>query len=196
MHGYTTDLSPRIRVFFVLALLSVVVTVACQPLITRIPTEWSGLVPIPTSWGVFLLLFLGFDRYLWKMRLVRWMFGLRVPNLSGVWSGSLYSSYDEQAVEHPVTVTVDQDWTRISIVLETDTSRSVSVSAAITERVADPTSFSYEYRNEPKRSRAPETMEMHYGSASLLIRSDDCLEGEYYSDPGRGEHGHFAVERQ
>jgi len=53
----------------------------------------------------------------------------------------------------------------------------------------------YDYLNEPK-SDAVETMQMHRGTARLVLAGADELEGDYYTGRGRKNAGSIRLRRK
>ena len=135
-----------------------------------------------------------FDRYVWRLSLLRTLKLIQLPDLNGTWVGEIESSYSQDGRAYQVSVVILQRWSRILVRLDTEYSRSRSVMAILRTIDLPNPELSYQYVNEPK-SRAPSTMEMHRGTATLeLIGSG--LEGDYYTGRGRGEIGTIKLQRQ
>ena len=99
-----------------------------------------------------------------------WPFrGLRlvtIPDLNGTWKGYLKSSYDQFTREYVATLEIKQTWTKISLALNTKTSSSKSLIAAIVNHAVEKPLLTYQYANEP-RVEAVQTMHVHRGTACL-----------------------------
>jgi hypothetical protein len=120
---------------------------------------------------------------------------VKVPNLNRTWNGYVTSSFDEHATKYDATLKIFQNWTRVSIVLETNYSKSSSLIAAIVTEDPNGMVLSYEYLNEPKPN-AKHTMHTHRGTAMLTIQSNrKALEGQYYSGRDRQNFGILKFER-
>ncbi len=154
------------------------------------PQWW---LSVPSFAGCYSGLHWLFDRYVWRLGLLRKLKLILLPDLNGTWVGEVKSSYDWDGSAHSVSAVIMQRWSKVVIRLETKNSRSRSISASL--RTTDLTNpeLSYQYINEPK-SNAPGTMAMHRGTATLeLIGSR--LEGDYYTGRGRGEVGTVTLSR-
>ena len=94
-----------------------------------------------------------------------------------------------------MTVNIHQSWTQISIILETDYSKSHSLIAAIV--IENPTGIllSYEYLNEPLPN-AKITMHTHRGTCRLTIKANEkVIVGDYYTGRDRQNYGGLRFER-
>ena len=153
--------------------------------------EW--WMSAPSFAGCYSILYWLFDRYVWKLGLLRKLNVLQLPDLNGRWVGGVESSYTEDGHVHSVSVVILQRWSKIAIRLETEHSRSRSIMASLKTNDLPNPELTYQYFNEPKSS-APDTMAMHRGTATLeLIGS--ALEGDYYTGRGRGEVGTIRLGR-
>lgn len=154
------------------------------------PQWW---LSVPSFAGCYSGLHWLFDRYVWRLDLLRTLKLIHLPDLNGKWVGEVDSSYTQDGRAHSVSVVILQQWSKILLRLETDHSRSRSITASLrTIDLLNP-ELSYQYVNEPK-SNAPGTMGMHRGTAILeLIGSN--LEGDYYTGRGRGEVGTIKLTR-
>jgi len=78
---------------------------------------------------------------------------------------------------------------KISICLETQHSKSRSLSASILVEDSNEIVLNYEYLNEPKPKARP-SMNIHRGTTRLILSSDFReLDGDYYSGRGRQNYG-------
>ena len=134
-----------------------------------------------------------FDLYGWRLRWLRTVKLISVPDLNGQWIGNVESSYDDGCQPRPVSATIQQRWSKMVISFEAEHSKSHSITANL--RVNDMTTpeLTYQYLSEPM-SNAPSTMEIHRGTATLLV-TESGLEGDYYSGRGRREHGTISLRR-
>ena len=203
MHPYTVQ-SARWKVIGVIMLVSVGVS----PLIQRILAYFQSLPPnivfgliLPSGLPTFLLftaLYILFKKSAWRWPIIRWF--VSQPDLNGTWTGSLESSYQNGSAEGMETdggkkqfprIEIDQDWSHIEIVLETEHSISHSTSATFRTNKTFP-ELVLTYVNNPKREPTTE-LDMHEGTNILRVtRGTDnqmILEGEYYTDEKRNNHG-------
>ncbi|MDE2836549.1 MAG: hypothetical protein OXL97_03445 [Chloroflexota bacterium] len=154
------------------------------------PQWW---LSVPSFAGCYSGLHWLFDRYVRRLGLLRKLKLIDLPDLNGRWVGEVKSSYNRDGSAHSVSAVILQRWSKVVIRLETEQSRSRSISASLrTGDLANP-ELSYQYVNEPK-SDAPGTMAMHRGTATLELVGSR-LEGDYYTGRGRGEVGTVALTR-
>jgi hypothetical protein len=146
-------------------------------------------------YGIFYGLF---DKYIWKWNVLRRFSIVRIPNLTGTWSGEVrpvetpgISSGLRVATE--ITITIRQSWTTISVNGQTRLSNSHSLSGSLL--TDEECSLSYEYVNEPSPA-ASTTMHTHRGVARLSL-NNTCTEfdGEYYSGRDRQNIGTIHLKR-
>lgn len=192
MHPYATTSSGRKTIYMVLGFLSVLLAWLIHQGLKHLNIEipWSLDVPLSPA-AIFGILFLLFDHYIWRWRILRPIVG--IPIFSGEWIVAGQSSFEKNTKAWSGTARICQTWTSISIVQETKDSRSVSLSASLT--VDDPLGpkLVYQYRNEPKNT-APKTMNIHYGTAvSILDVNAHTVSGQYYSGRGREQHGEMTL---
>ena len=143
-------------------------------------------------YGTFYALF---DKHLWRIRLIRRLGLVKVPDLEGRWLGSLTSSFDDHAKHRRLEVHIFQTWTQIVIVVKTADSRSRSCVAAIRVAELDGPALIYQYENEPQAS-AVKALHIHYGSAMLQLSDESLLSGDYYSGRDQWTNGRISCRRQ
>lgn len=190
MHPYSINLRERQVVYFVLAAISFGASLLVGRTLAYFqwgPPSW---LDVPGAFTIFGLLCWWFDKHIWRWSLVRWM-GVATPILSGHWSGVVHSSFDDFKEAHPVTVTVRQTWTTMSVMLTSRQSNSHSTTAAI--NMGPDQLLVYSFTNEPEVGTV-ETMHIHVGTAALRI-SGDKLSGEYYSGRDRQNIGNIELHR-
>jgi len=194
MHTYSTDSSEREQILLGLALLAVLLAWGLSRLLhfTQLTVPW--WFDAPSTMSFYGILFKLFDRRVWQCRMLRWIGLLKVPVLTGEWRGHVVSSFDGHKKPHEVRIRITQTWTRIAILLSSDTSSSHTLTAAIQVRAPEGVVLSYQYENQP-RPGAVKTMEIHLGTARLVFSDDRVLEGYYYSGRGRQEYGSIHLER-
>ena len=151
---------------------------------------WIG-VP-PSMAGIYSGAYWLFDRCVWRWGALRKIEFVKVPDLNGKWEGSVQSSYDDYSSAQCVSVVILQRWSKMSIRLDSMSSRSRSIAATLRTDHIDP-ELSYLYVNDP-RSNAQDTMNTHKGT-TILNLSGSTLEGDYYTDRGRREIGTITLDR-
>ena len=148
------------------------------------PQWW---VSVPSFAACYSALHFSFDRYVWRLPLLRKLQLNHPPVLGGKWDGEVESSYSQGDRTRAVKVVIVQRWSKMVLRLETEQSLSHSTTASLRSVDLPYPKLSYQYLNEP-RPNAPDTMAMHRGTANLELIGH-TLEGEYYTDRGRGEVG-------
>ena len=185
MHSYDTE--GREKVFATLAILSVVLAWLLHVGLDAIAFEPPWWLSVPSLAGFYSGLYWVFNRFLWKLGLIRKIGIIKIPDLNGEWIGNFESSYSQGTSAQQLSMFISQIWSKIVITLETEHSRSRSVVASLRADDLPNPELSYLYVNEPK-STAPSTMNMHRGTVILEVKVS-VLEGDYYTGRGRREIG-------
>ncbi len=194
MHPYATNPDERRYILVALVVLGILAAYGLHTALSTLQISAPWWLEVPSFLGFYGLLYVIFDRHLWKNRLVRRLGNVRTPNLNGTWDGHLTSSFDDGATKHEGTIKITQTWTRMGVTLEAQQSRSHSVVATFVIDDTD-TVLTYEYLNEPM-SQAKKTMHIHRGTAWLFMQPDsDTLQGRYYSGRGRQNFGSLRFTR-
>jgi hypothetical protein len=195
MHPYAVDSDERTHVVFLFAALSIILIWAVQHVLTYFAISFPWFICIPSPFAVFGLLWLFFDRYLWKFSILHSIGLIKTPDLSGEWHGDLQSSHDEYHTVHPISLKVDQNWTSICLFLHANVSSSQSEVASIYINDSTGPVINYLYLNDPN-PKTPKTMHIHRGTTTLRYdASKDTLEGSYYTDGKRKNYGEIRLER-
>ena len=185
MHPY--EVAGQAKVVVALAAASILIVWLIHVVLDVIDFDPEWWLSVPSFAGFYSGLYWLFDRYVWKLGLLRKLNLVQLPDLNGKWVGEVTSSYNRGGSAQPVSVVILQRWSKIFVKLESEQSRSWSITASLkTDDLPNP-ELSYQYVNEPK-SNAPGTMEMHRGTATLELSGSE-LEGDYYTGRGRGEVG-------
>ena len=191
MHSYETE--GRGRVVAAITGVSVLLVWLLHLGLGTIDFESQWWLSVPSFAGCYSGLYWLFDRYVWRLGLLRSLKLTQLPDLSGKWVGEVESSYTQDGRFHPVSVIILQRWSKMVIRLETEHSRSHSVTASLRTTDVPHAELSYQYVNEPN-SNAPSSMAMHRGTATIELTSSG-LEGDYYTGRGRGEVGTIKLRR-
>mgnify|MGYP000935742563 CR=1 FL=1 len=194
MHPYATDSHERKTVIYYLVLLSVIVAIGLNYLLNRYKVSLPFTIAAPSLAAFFGFFYATFNKYIWKISLLQKIGIVNVPNLSGSWSGYLQSSFDELKEKRPITVTIKQSWTYISVKLTANSSTSFSLAASVLIDVPDGPNLIYFYQNEPQPI-AEGTMTIHKGTNIFKLASQDHIEGEYYTGRGRMTFGLIYLDR-
>lgn len=189
MHPYSTDSNEKNSVPLLLVIASVLsawfLNRVLEVLQFTVPW-WIGAPSVVGFYGMFYTIF---DKYLWRLLVLRKIGLVKLPDLNGSWEGYIASSFDAHATKHDATIEIRQSWARISISLRTRISKSHSLTATILTENQNAVIISYEYQNEPM-PRAENTMHTHRGTARLTLEPENqAIEGEYYTGRDRQNFG-------
>ena len=195
MHDYAIDSRERVFVARILFMASALVSGVAAMLIPPDLTPMRWLLPIPSIALVFGVSYWAFDNWLWRWQFLRTLRLIGVPDLRGAWTGTIASSYTEFEHQQPVTVTIEQTWTKIVVRLNAAQSRSWSVTASVLTNAPEGVLLTYLFDNEPK-AEAVSDMQRFRGTTVLVSSSPDRLEGHYYTGRGRETHGSLKLSRQ
>jgi hypothetical protein len=183
MHPFATDSEERKLVLFVLALVSLFATWLLHVFISWIgqqtnfsPPWWLEIPSVLTFYGIFYEMF---DRWIWKMRIVKQVGLVRIPDLGGTWKGYLKTSYDDFKEEHQASLKIFQSWTRIGISQQAQSSKGESFAASILTKEPEAKRLFFMYRNTPQADSDP-NLHQHIGSAQLIL-AGGILSGDYYN---------------
>lgn len=191
MHSYETDGRGRVVAALTVGSLFLVWVLHLALEIIDFRPQW--WLSVPSFAGFYSALYWLFDRYVWRWGALRSVGLLALPDLNGIWTGEVNSSYGREGSTVSVSITILQRWSKLAITLETTDSRSRSIAATFRAEDAPRPELSYLYINEPKAT-APESMQTHRGTVSLGL-SGDRLEGDYYTGRGRREIGTLKLMR-
>lgn len=190
MNDYSMPGHPRERFVFCLA----AAAFSLMPLVTTL-NGWLGVSVVVSSFTLFSLLFMVFDRFIWRFTLIRRLFGL--PDLNGKWLcvGTQIDDNGKVTKEWQATTTIKQTWSHLSIALQTESSRSRSGPACIEFDKGHGYRLVYTYRNDPVPGE--KALVPHNGTCDLIF-SDDCesAEGVYFNDHNRRSFGRIKLTKQ
>lgn len=195
MHPYVSDSEISRNVSLALAGVAILLSWLLAKILATAGVQAPWWVDTPSVMGFYSIVYIVFDRWVWRVLAKRQI--INVPDLDGMWTGMLRSSHDDFASTRPVTMRIQQRWSRILIVVETAHSRSRStVAGLITDNPSEP-AIVYQFDNEPAPA-ATSTMHTHRGTATLRLRMDRgraVLEGDYYTSRDRTNYGELSLER-
>ena len=190
MHTYDVDSDERKVAIVALVLPSLGVAAAVHAATLLLDLGWLWLVDLPTPLGAFGLLYFWLEQWGLRSTWVRRALRIKTPMLAGDWTGTLWSSHDNESRDF--SLHIDQTWTRILVRGRGAHSASVSKTASILTAEALHPILVYTFLNTP-RADAVETMHMHHGTAThYLDEQANTLNGDYYT--GRDRHTHGTME--
>jgi SMODS-associating 2TM, beta-strand rich effector domain len=193
MHPYSTDSDRTRTTLLVLAILAIIGAWLLSRVFDALSLSPPWWLDTPSVLGMYGLLWKGYDRFAWRWRLGALRF-TDVPDLGGTWTGNVISARDEHT-SIPATLLITQTASRILVTLETATSRSHSVMAALNCQRGPYQGLHHSFENRP-RARAQSTMTPHSGQAHLRLSSDGRqLNGDYETDRHRGNVGEMSFSR-
>ena len=193
MHPYATDSDERRVIPLLLGLVALALGFLAHALITASDVDVPWWLDIPAPLALYGLLWSGFDRIAWHWSAWRRLKLIRTPDYRGDWVLEGQSDY-ESATRFSGRAGIRQTWTRMSIEVETEYSRSHTLTASV---LLDPSArplLMYEYLSEPKAGSV-DTLQAHRGTAWLELASDGNLSGEYYAGRGSRNAGTFRLTR-
>ena len=191
MHSY--DLEGRAKIYIGLAVLSIVPVWLLDTGLSAINYEPQWWLSTPSFAGFYSVLYWLFNCYVWRWSFLRKLGILNVPDLNGEWDGTIQSSYHENIAQQ-FTVTITQNWSKISIILENRGSRSRSNVASLKVSDSPFPELIYTYINEPKFN-SHDTMHTHRGVAFLEYKNLN-LEGGYFTGRDRNTYGQICLKRK
>lgn len=178
MHQYSVDYDRKI-IYFTL----VVISISLTSLINLIFT-FSHFGMSVTGFTIFGLVFVVFDKFLWKWRFLFKLGIVKTPNISGKWEGNLSSSYHDFKEEMPACIVIKQTWSSILISGNFNQSKSYSISANLETNNGGRTVLRYVYTNENNLAKSNGTMSSHSGLTTLeFTLNEGITEGKYYNEP-------------
>ena len=195
MHQYSTDKTNRERVIYVLVIVSVALSHMLKVLFSGTCTLLSNMIGNASSLAVFAetiqsaelipniigvpvvywILSKVFDKWLWKTRLMKMI--LKIPDLNGVWKGTLHSSYDE--MDYEMVLEIKQTWNRIQCTSKFKSSQSYSNVAALYSKGPEGDILYFGFHNQ---SNVVEIGNQQYDGYNILRLGGDELCGKYFND--------------
>lgn len=168
-------------------LLTAAVVWALLLLLQGVAVSPTWIRPFSTVIGVLMLLLAAFDLWLWRFNILQGWFVKR-PVLTGTWRAEIRSNWVDPSTGARIAaiagfMVVHQTFSRLSLCLMTDESRSDLLGAEVM-RSSDGTYRVFGvYTNEPRyavRFRSP----LHYGGLELRAAGSppERVEGHYWTD--------------
>lgn len=191
MHTYQAD--GREKVTVILAIASIFLAWALNVAFGTVNVILPWWVGPPSFMGGYAILSWMLEHHAWKWNVLRILGIVKIVNLHGEWEGFVKSSYDKYASKIPISVTIVQRWSKISIRIDASQSRSFSAFAMLKTRDIDRPQLLYMYENRP-RPEATTTMHAHGGTAALEFY-DGMLKGDYYTGRDRSTVGIIELRR-
>ena len=115
----------------------------------------------------------------WKWRIFKgWL--VDIPDLSGKWTGVMYSNYKTPPLEIPTEVEIFQTFFHTTVKLSTGESQSVSLVASFDiDKDKGIKRLIYSYHNIPKAT-VQDRSAIHYGTTILDISENEAVLSGFY----------------
>lgn len=206
-HGFSTDQPRRRRItLFAFGAAGVLIAHNLGSSIASL-TGYSIFANLTISFVLAsTVVYLVVSRVLWNLWPISKLIG-SPPDISGEWTGHLYTDTDEyddedvvavnelghDLVKMEVALRIKQSWDQILVELDGPNSPSKSTGATILFDHEPPT-ITYNYDNEGDDFQ--DELDQHAGTTTVEYDPEtETLEGTYYTGPNRENHGHLIVER-
>jgi len=205
VHNYSLDSDIKTKTVWILTIISVILIfiigiVANMFGINFIPLQINleNIIKIAIKLAsfslIFVLLYLLFDKFLWKTTFIKKIHG--IPDFNGKWEGNFISNrMDENSNNYTgsCNLIVKQTWGKISIVSNFEKSTSYSKSAYININGVDGITLSFDYNNKAEKTN-DSNLKQHNGHNDFTyIESENKLRGNYFNDKNRETNGIIEV---
>lgn len=189
MHEYSIKGHPRERYVFWIALVAIITV----PFIRQYGAIAGISVTISAS-AIFLILYLIWDKYLWKILGINRLY--KLPDLGGNWLCE-GSSIDADGKTHQWSgkVVIEQNWSKIAICVLTVTSRSRSSVATVEYDAGHGYRLIYGYQNQPASEQSE--LSVHRGHCDLVFNNElSNASGNYFNDAQRKTWGDIKLRKE
>lgn len=142
--------------------------------------DFTGILVSPVTMMIFYSCLKSlFKNFLWKRMLFVRILG--VPNLNGKWKGILHSTFDG-GKDVPMTLTIKQDWEKMSCYCEFPDTNSVSEALVINLDISNPSipKLMFKYQNQSYNSTET-LLQSHTGYNELIIEGSK-IKGFYFTN--------------
>lgn len=196
MHQYSSPNSLSKYFFLALSALSVLCAWLLHIVVQGFKLNTLWWIEFPSVLAFFGIFWRWFDRIGWQLTWLRRLFQIRIPILWGNWIVRAETEFENQTLLVEASAVIKQSWSRLSIVIEWENSKSSSVAASLHQLSLGEYELIYQYLNTPK-PLAPQSMNIHRGTAWLALSADgSTLQGEYFSGRGRNRFGQITFTRK
>lgn len=193
MHDYNVMGNNRKMMYYYLAVISISISSLIPLLCNFINTIFSISVSITLSAAtIYTVLYFLLDRFFWKIP----FFG--IPDISGDWicKGISYKYLTKIERDWNGVIHIEQTWNRILITLDTEKSKSMSISmsASIELLKGRGCTLDYLYSNVPN----PNFLELHSHIGHCHIIFDKLVkngEANYFTNQERETYGSMSIKR-
>lgn len=125
-----------------------------------------------------------FNKYIWKIPIIRKIFSIDLPYIEGRWEGTLFSTYTQHKKEHKIVIEFSQTLTRTSVWYYDENAITHSVIAdTVLDEEGGPARVLCIYDNNPIINRDTE-LRRHIGVMELFVLADEnSIKGTYFNNP-------------
>ena len=195
MHRYSIDTKNRETVLYVLVIVSIALSFGLKALLSDMFIQLANMIDkadwlagfadiiqstelVPNIIGVpivYWVLSSVFNKWLWRFKLLNILLG--VPNLNGIWQGSLHSSHDD--MDYDMELEIKQTWTKIQCKSNFESSQSFSnVAALYSDGIeGDVLYFGFHNQSNDVKNGIPQ-----YDGYNILILDGEKLSGRYFNN--------------
>lgn len=196
MHAYAIQSPEHKTVLFFLAFLSIAITSLLHIAFNYIPVSVSA----PSAFATYGVLFVGFDRFMWKWKFLRQLGLIKTPYFNGAWDVDFESSLNPES-RYGGTLEVSQTWTKISLFFNGSEAQSHSLMASISSYSPVQYNFSWQYQTKQKNRSDEDPDRIYHGTAIIMANVDKTgspiqMEGDYYTDKTRKSYGRICFTKK
>lgn len=197
MHDYSIDKHPKAKIIFALAFLAIFFAKHINDffLCESLKLSLFARMNIPV-FAFFSLIYFVFEKYLWKVEVLRKIF--LVPDLNGTWScigETIIKDGGKTSIKWKGNLTITQSWSKIAICLSSKNSESKSLAASIKHEPGSGYRLVYQYSNNPNLNETE--LKIHKGVTELLFdEKAKEASGYYFTDQHRGTVGSIKLRKK
>lgn len=202
MHTYSVDSNERVKIIIWIVIISYILSLGINYVLNLVNNiicnvellddiisdiEFIGvdirqITLLAVFWGIYEL----FDKKLWKTKLFQ-STCVKIPDLNGEWKGE-FSSNHNGGTKGEAKLKIEQTWTKIRIVSDSEKSNSYSRVAGILLNTNKGINIVYQYENRTNE-KSTKSMHDHRGYSDLIYKKEinsgiqvEKLEGDYAGD--------------
>ena len=125
-----------------------------------------------------------FNKYIWKLSLIRKLFSIDLPYIEGRWEGTLLSTYTQHKKKHKIVIEFSQTLTRTAVWYYDENAITHSVIAdTVLDEEGGPPKVLCIYDNNPIINRDA-GLRRHIGVMELFVLADENkIKGTYFNNP-------------
>ncbi|MEE4790882.1 hypothetical protein V2K52_25545 [Pseudomonas alliivorans] len=204
MHEYVVSYHDRKKIYYIAAIVSGLACGLLVFLVSQLNSLTGFAIVAPSGAVVFVLVFLVFDLWIWKFKLLYDWGMIKIPNIHGDWVASIIADPSGQTGSEKAPIgaklKIHQSYTRLAIRLKTEKSESISQMASLEMVSPDCFKLRYEYLASYRANEhaSPST---HYGVTELTLESssntfDAEYSARYYTESDRDSRGNISISRE